>query len=355
MKLKTSRLLKNWCAALGVSFALAASLGAPTLAHADEHDPLKQTVAEDEHFSSEPVEIKSGHMDIGPRIIDGKWQLAVRDDSANTPVWRKPDSVVFRLTDKAILTVPESGDYDFTGAQAGQPVHVIPQTQILGVPWLGWNTQSPEVSRSIKRGINLTFLGAQGPGNVNVYLESGNFKKPIQLWDKRKSQPQSIWVDLNTHTHANWVFTKPGVYLLAISASANGLDGKPQAATSIFRFAVGSPDSQTARNTQWQGELPPAPPASAALAQSGAKSGATPSPQSAATASAPQTAPGTSSAQTESSSVNWVPILVSLAGVALLLTALILYFVRTSQARKKAAQEEIDSEFSNPTKNGENT
>lgn len=352
---------------LKAALALALALTAPALvatpqALADDKDPLKQVVGENEQFSTQPTEIKSGHMDIGPRVIDGKWQLAVRDDSRETPVWRSPESIVFRLPDQAMLTVPEGGAYDFTGANSGEKVHVVPQTQIPGVPWLGWNTQSPEVSRSVQKGVNLSLVGAQGPGNVNVYLESGNFKKPIQLWDKRQPFPQSIWVDLNTHTHANWVFTKPGIYKLAIAASATGLDGQVRKAIGVFRFAVGDavPTDQ-ALGAKWDGPLPAAPAPTSALAGSGAEGGTQGSAGAKATAEGgsgsggttlgdasaenPVTTPVPAPASAKQadvpsqSAVGWLPVVIAVSGGVVLIVALAVYFLRGRKAREAVERE----------------
>ncbi|OKL46616.1 hypothetical protein BSR29_07290 [Boudabousia liubingyangii] len=332
-------------------------------------DPLKQTVNEDEAYSTDPVTITQGHMDIGPRVIDGKFQLAVRDDSKETPVWRDPSSVVLELGQAAHLTVPENGQYDFTGAKGGQKVYVVPQSQIAQVPWLGWNTQSPEVTKLLNRGVNLTFLGAQGPGNVNVYLESGNFSKPVQLWDKRDPKPQSIWVDLNTHTHANWVFTEPGVYQLALGIAGTDTAGKVYQASTVLKFAVGVPADQ-ARNAKWEGEVPAVPAPSAALASSGSNQ---PAPQAEASAEGNGTAgsnqasasaekpaqPAATPAANQNpggqanpaqpqpseggSGLNW--LLIGFAGAgALVLIAGVLVYTSKSKSAREAAKAEVEAE-----------
>ena len=56
----------------------------------------------------------------------------------------------------------------------------------------------------------MTLTGVQGPGSLIVYLQSGDFAEPEVLWDSAEPNPQPVWVDVNTHTHANWVFSKPG-------------------------------------------------------------------------------------------------------------------------------------------------
>ena len=64
------------------------------------------------------------------------------------------------------------------------------------------------------------------------------------MWDSSKHEPQDIWVEKNTHTHANWVFTKPGAYLLKVTARAELADGSVVSDTRYMKFAIG--DSVTA-------------------------------------------------------------------------------------------------------------
>ena len=95
------------------------------------------------------------------------------------------------------------------GAPAGSKVYVIPQTETKGVIWPGWNTQDPQLVSKLNRGVNLTLEQVSGPGTFSLYLENGNFSAPQVLWSSTKSEPQKLWVEKNTHTHANWVFTAP--------------------------------------------------------------------------------------------------------------------------------------------------
>src|SRR5687767_7413562 len=145
--------------------------------------------------------ISDGHVDVGPRFVDGRFTLQVYDD----PTWRPIDDVVLQVRDEAILSVPDDPAYGFLKQKPGTELFVIPQTQNPDVVWLGWNTQDPEVMETIDRGVTMTIAGVQGPGTLDVYLQSGDFAEPDVLW------PEPLWVDVNTHTHANWVFTKPGV------------------------------------------------------------------------------------------------------------------------------------------------
>jgi surface-anchored protein len=201
--------------------------------------------------------LQTGHVDLGPKYADGQWTFLIHDDAARadaaaTSVWRYPAETVLRVLDQAQLTVPDDPNYAFIGADPGQPVWVVPQTQNPDALWLGWNTQDPEVMRTIDRGITLSLTGVQGPGIMTSYLQSGSFGEPQLLWDSRVPDAQPIWVDVNTHTHANWVFTAPGVYLVQLEAAADLIDGTRVSDSQVFRFAVGTAtDPAQALTARW--------------------------------------------------------------------------------------------------------
>ncbi|MDR6938956.1 choice-of-anchor M domain-containing protein [Arcanobacterium hippocoleae] len=219
-------------------------------------DPaLTQTVTSDEQIVplGNPVELNAGHVDMGPLLIDGKWDLYARDDTTATPMWRNVEEVVFRVVDAAKQQIPSNPEYQFI--QADGPVWVIPQQELRGALWLGWNTQSPEVVKQVNGGVDLIFEGHQGPGDFHVFIQAGNFAGPQQLWDSTKTQAQPIHVELNTHTHANWVFTKPGVHLVRLTAQAQLQNGEKVSQTKILRFAVSDQaDAERALAEKWNTE-----------------------------------------------------------------------------------------------------
>ena len=142
--------------------------------------------------------------------------------------------------------MPNDPRYSFVGAPAGSKVYVIPQTEAKGVIWPGWNTQDPQLVSKLNRGVNLTLEQVSGPGTFSLYLENGNFSAPQVLWSSTKNEPQKLWVEKNTHTHANWVFTAPGEYLLKVTASAELSDGSTVSDTRYLKFAVGDSASADA-------------------------------------------------------------------------------------------------------------
>ena len=246
---------------------------------------LTQTLSAEQPVASGRTEISAGHVDMGPRFNNGKFELMLHDDHGETPVWRSLDEVIYRGSDQAILEVPNDPRYSFVGAPAGSKVYVIPQTETKGVIWPGWNTQDPQLVSKLNRGVNLTLEQVSGPGTFSLYLENGNFSAPQVLWSSTKSEPQKLWVEKNTHTHANWVFTAPGEYLLKVTASAELSDGSTVTDTRYLKFAVGdsaSADTLYAMEAQARGSSGSASSASQAAGTqaSGSSSAAAASDQS---------------------------------------------------------------------------
>lgn len=215
----------------------------PGAAATPSADPaLEQNVAANEPISQTPAVIEAGHVDLGPRLIGGKLTVSLRDDSAASPVWRDPNKTVLRVRDGALIQVPQGEDYKFLADS--KRVYVLPQTQKTQLVWLGWNTQDPAVTKLIQGGVNMRIEQVKGPGRSWLILQEGTFGKPKVLADSAASA-QDIWVDTNTHVHANWIFSKPGIYLVKVSFKATGVDGKTYQATTTLRFAVGDATSTT--------------------------------------------------------------------------------------------------------------
>lgn len=313
--------------------ALLVIVGAPS-ALADPTDPdLAQSVAAHEAWSSEASEISVGHVDLGPRLIDGQWRAGLRHDAEGGAVWRDPNQTVLRVSDAAIMTAPDSADYPFLSDVVGKPVHVIPQTQNPGVVWLGWNTQDPAVTATIDRGLTMRVGPVSGPGRAWLFLQSGTFGKPLLLADSGAA-PGDVWIDSGTHVHANWAFSAPGVYAATVTFSGTTTSGEAVSATTTLRFAVG--DSASASEA-----LAKAAPAVSDAPSASASQGAAPG------APAPQ-ASGNEAASPDASQgglPDWaflVIVAVALLSV-LVIGVLVVARARRSRAEQAAAIAEADS------------
>ena len=340
-----ARLGMSLCALLVSAFLVIA--GAPSSFADPSPDPdLAQSVAAHEEWSNEASEISVGHVDLGPRLIDGQWRAGLRHDADTGAVWRDPNQTVLRVNDAAIMTAPDSADYPFLADVAGKPVYVVPQTQNPGVVWLGWNTQDPAVTATIDRGLTMRVGPVSGPGRAWLFLQSGTFGKPLLLADSGAA-PGDVWIDSGTHVHANWAFSAPGTYTATVTFLGTTTAGEAVSASTTLRFAVG--DAASASEA-----LAMAAPAAADAASAGASassSGAAPAASGAAPASS-----SSASGAASGGLPDWafLAIIAVAAASLLVIGALVVARSRRSRAEQAAAIAEADSILAPlPTAKGE--
>ena len=322
--------------------------GAPSSFADPSPDPdLAQSVAAHEEWSNEASEISVGHVDLGPRLIDGQWRAGLRHDAESGAVWRDPNQTVLRVNDAAIMTAPDSAAYPFLADVAGKPVYVVPQTQNPGVVWLGWNTQDPAVTATIDRGLTMRVGPVSGPGRAWLFLQSGTFGKPLLLADSGAA-PGDVWIDSGTHVHANWAFSAPGTYTATVTFLGTTTAGEAVSASTTLRFAVG--DAASASEA-----LAMAAPAAADATSAGASassSGAAPAASGAAAPASSSSASGAASGGLP----DWAFLaIIAVAAVSLLVIgALVVARSRRSRAEQAAAIAEADSLLAPlPTARGE--
>ena len=320
-------------------------VGAPSSVADPSPDPdLAQSVAAHEEWSNEASEISAGHVDLGPRLIDGQWRAGLRHDAETGAVWRDPNQTVLRVNDAAIMTAPDSADYPFLADVAGKPVYVVPQTQNPSVVWLGWNTQDPAVTATIDRGLTMRVGPVSGPGRAWLFLQSGTFGKPLLLADSGAA-PGDVWIDSGTHVHANWAFSAPGTYTATVTFLGTTTAGEAVAASTTLRFAVGDAASAS------EALAMAAPAASGSGSGSGAPAAG--ASQGAGSSSANPGAAGSSESASPSSEgglPDWAFIaIIAVAGLSLLvILALVVARSRRSRAEQAAAIAEADSLLTPP-------
>ena len=212
----------------------------PTQALAvDDDGTLSQTIDPNQQQGTGKVVLEKGHIDFGPTLATGKWKMQIHDDTGSVSYWRMPSDAVIQVNSKSIIDMPSGSTYSFIGEQPGTPLWVIPQTQNPDVVWVGWNTQEPGVLEQLSKGMTLQLDGIEGPGDLDVYLESGNLGAPQVIWSSKKAYPQTSWIEVNAHTHVNWVFHKEGIYKVKLSLNGTLKNGQTVSDTDTLRFAVG--------------------------------------------------------------------------------------------------------------------
>ena len=339
---RVMRLVRWPLAALLCAFAVI--VGAPSSFADPSPDPnLAQSVAAHEEWSNEASEISVGHVDLGPRLIDGQWRAGLRHDAESGAVWRDPNQTVLRVNDAAIMTAPDSADYPFLADVAGKPVYVVPQTQNPGVVWLGWNTQDPAVTATIDRGLTMRVGPVSGPGRAWLFLQSGTFGKPLLLADSGAA-PGDVWIDSGTHVHANWAFSAPGTYTATVTFLGTTTAGEAVCASTTLRFAVGDAASAS------EALAMAAPAAASAPASQGSAS----APQATGDAGAPAASSSAGSASGGLPDWAFLAIIAVAAASLLVIGALVVARSRRSRAEQAAAIAEADSILAPlPTARGE--
>ena len=331
-----ARLGMSLCALLVSAFLVI--VGAPSSFADPSPDPdLAQSVAAHEEWSNEASEISVGHVDLGPRLIDGQWRAGLRHDAETGAVWRDPNQTVLRVNDAAIMTAPDSADYPFLADVAGKPVYVVPQTQNPGVVWLGWNTQDPAVTATIDRGLTMRVGPVSGPGRAWLFLQSGTFGKPLLLADSGAA-PGDVWIDSGTHVHANWAFSAPGTYTATVTFLGTTTAGEAVTASTTLRFAVG--DAASASEA-----LAMAAPAAADAASAGASASSSGAAPAASGAADPAGSASSASGAASGGLPDWAfLVIIAVAVVSLLVIgALVVARSRRSRAEQAAAIAEADS------------
>lgn len=204
-----------------------------------------------------PVTIDRGHVDVGPVISDGGATMALVDDSrthATQTVLRDPESVRLSVPDHAehvrgdvsAVEVRKAGlyarpvfpdrAYDFLGAK-GTPVWVLPQNQTDGLVWPGFSTERMP-TEDYPDGVNLTLTPISAPDKGAWWAFTAGLSNDVTMLGSSE-KPHEIVNKAPAHIHNNWVFTKPGTYVIGVSASGKNASGRFSVTQKKVTFVVG--------------------------------------------------------------------------------------------------------------------
>lgn len=170
------------------------------------------------------ITISQGHVD----AIDVDWTgsaltLDLRDGTVSPAVDREPSDVVLNAVSASRTTVPAGASFAFLGT-AGDPVWILPQSQVSGIVWPGFSTEG--VPSGVLQGNSVTvkLVSVSGPADVSVYT-TNSFGQPTVWFDSGNGLPDTRALTVNTHAHANWAFEDAGTYTAVFEATATKADG----------------------------------------------------------------------------------------------------------------------------------
>lgn len=256
-----------------------------------------------------PVTIDHGHVDVGPVSSDGGATMTLVDDSrthATQTVLRDPESVRLSVPDHAkhvrgdvsAAEVRKAGlsgrpvfpdhAYDFLGAK-GTPVWVLPQNQTNGLVWPGFSTERMP-TEDYPDGVNLTLTPISAPDKGAWWAFTAGLSNDVTMLGSSE-KPHEIVNKAPAHIHNNWVFTKPGTYVIGVSASGKNASGQFNVTQKKMTFVVGDEAATTLPTPGGDAATPGRPAEPTPPSASGPTASAHPSSE----ASAPSASPSNQS------------------------------------------------------------
>lgn len=256
-----------------------------------------------------PVTIDRGHVDVGPVSSDGGATMALVDDSrthARQTVLRDPESVRLSVPDHAkhvrgdvsAAEVRKAGlsgrpvfpdhAYDFLGAK-GTPVWVLPQNQTDGLVWPGFSTERMP-TEDYPDGVNLTLTPISAPDKGAWWAFTAGLSNDVTMLGSSE-EPHEIVNKAPAHIHNNWVFTKPGTYVIGVSASGKNASGRFSVTQKKVTFVVGDEAATALPTPGGDAATPGRPTEPTPPSASGPTASTHPSPE----ASAPSASPSNQS------------------------------------------------------------
>ncbi|MGC3955511.1 MAG: choice-of-anchor M domain-containing protein [Propionicimonas sp.] len=180
------------------------------------------------------VTLDRGHIDaFYVSAANGRAVLQLMEDVTGYHVVREAETVLLRVKEAAHGSV--------RGAPSGTPGkgYVLPLTQRSDLIWPGWDTNRTTTSGYTDVSIKVTRV--KGPGTVSLYTQGDWGSWASLLNGGRYRLPGTIREKRPVHTHAQWVFSKKGIYQLTVHAVATDPDtGKSlKTASHTYVFQVG--------------------------------------------------------------------------------------------------------------------
>lgn len=203
------------------------------------HDPTDPSTPSHPGDSAIHI-ITEGHMDQAMSLKDGKAEVFV-DDTADPrhPVHRASGTFAYAVPDSTHTKIPAGAKgYSELAAAAPQGVWILPETQLEGIPWVGFSTQRVDYSQLSSKGVEVAMRNFTGPGRL-VTGVSSLFEGFTPRLDSTKPDMVLRYL-FGSHDHQAFYFTKPGRYSTDFVYTAHLADGSTTEKTLHAIFLVGN-------------------------------------------------------------------------------------------------------------------
>ncbi|MGF1654287.1 MAG: choice-of-anchor M domain-containing protein [Actinomycetales bacterium] len=188
--------------------------------------------------------ISSGHVDVLDIDYEGTTlSLNIRDSRTSTVADDvSPAATTFAVVPSTLTTVPSGSGYGCLGT-AGSPVYLLPQSNVSGVLWPGWNTEGIPSNALQNNNVTLRLDSWTIPSGARFALYTTSLSGPTFRLNTNSTTgcPRTTWtLPRNTHGHGWWAFTKAGTYTLKFRATATTSGGVAKDTGLVtYTFVVG--------------------------------------------------------------------------------------------------------------------
>lgn len=184
--------------------------------------------------AAERLVIESGHVDAFNVTAKGDaLKLDLKEDVTGSHKTHAAEDVELHVKSAALTDVPKGWPGEGKG-------YALPLTQNPNLLWPGWDTLGAQ-GTGFDESIKLKFDKVEGPGKIHLFSQA-NFGGVASVLENDSTELETGSM-LNqakfAHTHANWVFTKPGVYTLTLHAEGTKGGKKVSSNKATYTFTVG--------------------------------------------------------------------------------------------------------------------
>lgn len=182
------------------------------------------------------VHFEGGELEIEAHVVSGVLDGVQTDDEE----FEASEIQVLVRADRQFVATPALA---VSGAAAGDPLWILPQSQVAGVPYVA--LASEELTAG-DWATAITFsLGSvtspSGSGTFSMWNSDpvGNPLFHFSSSDPGATNDQNKFLSNFSHDHVNWGFTEPGEWLIELTASGTPAGAQsPVSATATLSFSV---------------------------------------------------------------------------------------------------------------------
>lgn len=178
--------------------------------------------------------IESGHVDAFNVTAKGDaLKLDLKEDVTGSHKTHAAEDVELHVKSAALKDLPKN-------VPGGPKAYWLPMTQDQNLLWPGWDTLGIK-DTGFDESIKLKFDKVEGPGAIHLFGQgSWGGIEPLLAGGGTQLKAGAIRDQkFAAHTHAHWVFTKPGVYTLTLHAEGTKGGKKVSSNKATYTFTVG--------------------------------------------------------------------------------------------------------------------